>query len=49
VHAVLNCLYSYGDLRGVICDGRQTVSQPESDARLSTTTTRRGLGEMVHV
>jgi hypothetical protein len=34
--------------RGSICRGRQMVSQPESGARLSTTTTGSGLGEIQH-
>ena len=31
-----------------ICRGGQTVSQPENGARLSTTTTGSGLGEIQH-
>jgi len=32
-----------------ICRERQMVSQPESGARLSTTTTGSGLGEIQHL
>jgi hypothetical protein len=54
IHAVLiafaaiKAAFGSMERRGSICRERQMVSQPENGARLSTTTTGSGLGEIRH-